>query len=155
MSHRQLFWAAAICLAGGVGTAQARDADVQWSVTIGTPVYAQPIVQYAQPVVRYVQPVPVYRRLLPVYVQPVQVYQPQDHGPAPRWQASRWDRDGDGIPNRHDRLYNPRWDRDGDGIPNRRDAYDNGQRDNSWRGEFRGGAGHRADRHAGQGRYGD
>jgi hypothetical protein len=29
--------------------------------------------------------------------------------------------DGDGIPNRQDRVYNPRWDRDGDGIPNRRD----------------------------------
>jgi hypothetical protein len=29
----------------------------------------------------------------------------------------RWDRDGDGIPNRYDRLYNPAWDRDGDGIP--------------------------------------
>jgi hypothetical protein len=33
----------------------------------------------------------------------------------------RWDRDGDGVPNRHDRVYNPRWDRDGDGIPNRYD----------------------------------
>ena len=33
----------------------------------------------------------------------------------------RWDRDGDGVPNRYDRVYNPRGDRDGDGIPNRYD----------------------------------
>ena len=26
---------------------------------------------------------------------------------------------GDGIPDRHDRVYNPRWDVDGDGIPSR------------------------------------
>jgi hypothetical protein len=37
----------------------------------------------------------------------------------------RWDRDGDGIPNRRDAVYNPHWDRDGDGIPNRHDRYDN------------------------------
>ena len=36
-------------------------------------------------------------------------------------QPTRWDHDGDGIRNRHDRLYNPRWDRDGDGIRNRND----------------------------------
>ena len=155
MSHRQRIWAAALCLAGAVGTAQARDVDVQWSVTIGTPVYAQPIVPYAQPVVRYVQPVPVYRRSVPVHVQPVQVYQPPGHWPAPRWQASRWDRDADGIPNHHDRLYNPRWDRDGDGVPNRRDRYDNTQRDNPPRGELRGGGAQRPDRRSGQGRYGD
>ena len=60
----------------------------------------------------------------------------RDHGPAfvaPRYYGhsayrsapTRWDRDGDGIPNRYDRVYNPRWDRDGDGIPNRYDRYDN------------------------------
>jgi hypothetical protein len=48
-----------------------------------------------------------------------------------RWrhQASRWDRDGDGIPNRYDTNDNRRndnrkgsmGDRDGDGIPNYRD----------------------------------
>jgi hypothetical protein len=37
-------------------------------------------------------------------------------------EPSRWDADGDGVPNRYDRVYNPRWDRDGDGIPNRYDA---------------------------------
>jgi len=33
-------------------------------------------------------------------------------------------RDGDGMPNRYDRVYNPRWDRDGDGVPNRYDRHD-------------------------------
>jgi hypothetical protein len=44
---------------------------------------------------------------------------------------TRWDVDGDGIPNRYDRVYNPRWDVDGDGIPNRYDRFDNRRR--SWR----------------------
>ena len=44
---------------------------------------------------------------------------------------TRWDRDGDGIPNRYDRVYNPRWDRDGDGVPNRYDRHPN-RRDNGW-----------------------
>jgi hypothetical protein len=46
-----------------------------------------------------------------------------------RYQASRWDRDGDGIPNRND-AYDNRNDRaygdkDRDGVPNRYDRYDN------------------------------
>ena len=44
-------------------------------------------------------------------------------------QPTRYDRDGDGVPNRYDRLYNPAWDRDGDGIPNRNDRYDNRRHD--------------------------
>jgi WXXGXW repeat (2 copies) len=49
-----------------------------------------------------------------------------------RWQytPSRWDRDGDGIPNRYDRSDNRRGaygDRDRDGVPNRYDRYDNRQ----------------------------
>ena len=49
-----------------------------------------------------------------------------------RWQytPSRWDRDGDGIPNRYDRTDNRggRYgDRDRDGVPNRYDRYDNRQ----------------------------
>ena len=153
MSLRQWFLPVALCLTGGVGTAQARDVDVRWSVTIGTPVYAQPIVRVAQPA-------PAYFRTVPVYVQPELAYQPHGHWPAGRWQASRWqgspwqasrwDRDADGIPDRHDRLYNPRWDRDGDGITNRHDDHDDSQR-----GEFRGGGAHRPDRHPGQGRYRD
>src|ERR1043166_2291458 len=80
---------------GGAGLAQAhgRD-DVQWSVTIGTPVYSQPVYTPA-----------------PVVVQPAPMYRYGYHHP------TRWDVDGDGIPNRYDSLYNPRWDRNGDGIP--------------------------------------
>jgi hypothetical protein len=113
MSKTRLAIPAALALVAALGTgvAQARDADVQWSVTIGSPVYGR-----HQPV--YTVPVPVYRQPAPVYHQspayPVARYQ----------QPTRWDRDGDGIPNRHDRLYNPRWDVDGDGIPNRHDRYD-------------------------------
>ena len=90
----------------GAGAVQARDADVQWSVTIGSPGY---------PV--YTQPYPVYRQPAPVVVMP-----------SPRYSRyggqTRWDRDGDGIPNHRDRLYNPAWDRDGDGVPNRYDRND-------------------------------
>ncbi len=113
----------ALAVAGlsAASLAQARgDVDVQWSVTIGSPVgiYApQPYlhrapVVVAQPVYR---PYPVYpvHQAYPVYP----VYQPyRAHG--------RGDADRDGIPNRYDRVYNPRWDRDGDGIPNRYDRYD-------------------------------
>ncbi len=86
----------------GAGLAQARDhADVQWSVTIGNPsrgpVYAPPHAVMVRPA-----PIPVRYR-----------------GP------TRWDRDGDGVPNQNDRFYNPRWDVDGDGIPNQRDRYYN------------------------------
>lgn len=93
----------------GTGLAQARDhADVQWSVTIGSgahvPVYAPPpvIVRPAPAVVVHRAPIPVRYR-----------------------EPTRWDRDGDGIPNHRDRFYNPRWDVDGDGIPNRRDRHYN------------------------------
>jgi hypothetical protein len=91
--------ALALSAALGAGAAQAGNVPLQWSIVIGTPVYAQPT-----PV--YVRPLPAYARPLPAYLRP-----------------TRWDRDGNGIPNRRDRLYNPRWDRDGDGIPNRRDRH--------------------------------
>jgi hypothetical protein len=111
--------ALALASALGAGAAQARDADVQWSVTIGSPVYGHraPVVTLpAYPV--YHAPAPVYHVPAPVYRAPVPVY----HGYPIRYQApTHWDRDGDGIPNRRDRLYNPAWDRDGDGIPNRHD----------------------------------
>jgi hypothetical protein len=43
-----------------------------------------------------------------------------------RWEFQRggWDRDGDGVSNRHDR------DRDGDGVPNRRDQQPDNPRRN-------------------------
>ena len=45
-----------------------------------------------------------------------------------RWQytPSRWDRNGDGIPDRQ-QAYGPYGDRDRDGVPNRYDRYDNRQ----------------------------
>lgn len=94
------------------GLAQARDHnDVQWSVTIGAPI-GVPL---------YSQPYPGYSQPYPVHAQPYAFYL-QRHDPARAYQQpTRWDRDGDGIPNRHDTVYNPRWDRDGDGISNRYD----------------------------------
>jgi hypothetical protein len=46
------------------------------------------------------------------------------------YQSSRFDRDGDGIPNRRDSTpdgYGPRWDRDNDGIANRYDRTPDGE----------------------------
>lgn len=84
------------------GVAAAREPDVRWSVTIGSPSHA-----------------PVYVRPYPVHAQPV--YHSRHYRQPQYEQPTRWDRDGDGIPNRRDRLYNPAWDRDGDGVPNRYD----------------------------------
>jgi len=109
--------AGALC--AGSAMAYGGHDDVQWSVTIGSPV--------GTPV--YTQPAPVYAP------QPVYVPQPVYTVPSYRYrhyqQPTRWDRDGDGIPNRYDRVYNPAWDRDGDGIPNRYDRHDN--RSYGWR----------------------
>lgn len=113
MSNRKLV-IGALCVAGALtsGMAQARS-DIQWSLSIGVPI-GVPIYQQHQPV--YAPAYPVYTRPVPIYTRPVPVYaQPQYQQP------TRRDRDGDGIPNRYDRVYNPRWDRDGDGIPNRHD----------------------------------
>lgn len=119
---------AALALGGALGaaTAHANGANVQWSVTIGgpigVPVFAPPPVYVPAPV--YVPepvyvPAPVYLPV-PVYVPAparvryVPVVQAPVYGP-----VTRWDHDGDGIPNRYDRVYNPAWDRDGDGVPDR------------------------------------
>jgi len=113
MSSKQLV-IAALALAGalGAGVAQAHGSDdVQWSVMIGAPAYGY---GYGQPV---------YSAPVPVYGAPDYRYEGYRHGYYHH--PTRWDRDGDGIPNRYDRVYNPRWDRDGDGIPNRYDHYDN------------------------------
>ena len=72
------------------------------TIVIGTPVYTQPVPVHVRPLPVYQPPPPAYART--AYLRP-----------------TRWDRDGDGVPNRRDRLYNPAWDRDGDGIPNRHD----------------------------------
>ncbi|MBI5259129.1 MAG: hypothetical protein HY855_21675 [Burkholderiales bacterium] len=134
MSKCRSMVAGALVLAGvfASGTALANHgANVQWSVTIGGPV-GVPV--YLPPSPVHVRPAPIYAPPMPVYVQPYptyrgeQYYRPQ---PPHRYHPGhpRWDRDGDGIPNRHDRVYNPRWDVDGDGIPNRHDRHD----DRHWR----------------------
>jgi len=119
MSKSRLLAAAALVATGafGVAAAQAHEAQVSWSVTIGSPVYSLPVPAIVRPAPVYVQPAP-------VYVQPAPHYA---HGGYR--QPTRWDRDGDGIPNRYDRLYNPAWDRDGDGIANRYDRFDNRRHD--------------------------
>ena len=111
MSQNTFPLIAALCLACGAGTAQAHGAELQWSVTIGTPLPAPRVVVPAGPA--------------PVYLQPVWVGVPAARVYLPRGyrQVSRWDHDGDGIPNRRDRYHHPRWDRDGDGVPNHRDRH--------------------------------
>ena len=146
MAQRRFALVAAtgIALAGALaaGAAQARDADVRWSVTIGSPVVSYPV-----PVVTYPAPLPVYRTPMPVYYPAVPVH-PGVHYRQPTY----WDRDGDGIPNRRDPRYDPAWDRDGDGVPNRYDRYPDRQRgdwhQDDWRGrnEYRGRDGMRSDR---------
>jgi hypothetical protein len=113
MSKRMTLITAALALAGalGGGAAQAGSADLQWSIVIGTPVYTRPV-----PVV--VQPWPVYRPGAREWASLTAV-----HARRADLRATRWDRDGDGIPNRYDRLYNPRWDGDADGIPKRHDRH--------------------------------
>ena len=67
--------------------------------------------------------------------QPEPVWQSPPSPPRRDWgyrELTRWDVDGDGIPNRYDRVYNPRWDRDGDGVPNRYDPTPQGGR--GWQG---------------------
>jgi hypothetical protein len=93
--------------------AQART-DVQWSITIGSPVWVRPAPVYHAP-----PPVVVYRPA-PVYYHP----QPYYHYKAPRYVHRHWDADRDGIPDRHDRRYDPYGDRDRDGAPNRWDRDD-------------------------------
>jgi hypothetical protein len=94
--------------------AQART-DVQWSITIGSPVWVRPAPVYHAP-----PPVVVYRPA-PVYYP--YSYYPARH-PAPRYVHRHWDADRDGIPNRYDRRYDPYGDRDRDGAPNRWDRDD-------------------------------
>lgn len=112
--HLALALALAGTLAAGAAHAGGRP-DVQWSVTIGSPnvgvVVGAPI--YAPPVYERHVHAPRY------YPQPVVVV-PQRGMHRAGWR----DADRDGIPDRHDRVYNPRWDVDGDGVPNRYDRND-------------------------------
>ena len=89
MSKSRMLIAATLALTGvlGGGAAQAGNADLQWSIVIGTPVYTRPA-----PV--HVQPLPVYRPSARVWSPPAPV-----HARRADLRATRWDRDGDGIPN--------------------------------------------------------
>lgn len=144
MNSRKLI-GVALALAGALttGLAQARGHDdVQWSVTIGAPM-GVPVYEQRHPV--YIQPVP-------AFVQPRHGHQRHDDRRHDYQRPTRWDRDGDGVPNRFDRVFNPRWDRDGDGVPNRFDRYDNLRHDRdadgipNWRDRHDGGYG----RHGGR-----
>ena len=119
MNKTRLLATAALALTGVLGVGAAQATDVSWSVTLGShgPVFPAVV----RPVV--VHPVPVMRPAPVMYPVPV-AYPVPDYHRGYR-QPTAWDRDGDGIPNRYDRLYNPRWDRDGDGIPNGQDRFDN------------------------------
>jgi len=103
---RKLFVGATLIVSGalGAGAAHAADSGLQWSIVIGTPVYTPPAPVYVRPSLAYRAPAP-------------------GHARAAHLHPTRWDRDGDGIPNHRDRLYNPPWDRDGDGIANRHDRH--------------------------------
>ena len=107
-----------LALSGALGASLAQaHADVRWSLSIGAP--WQPI--YVQPAPVYYGPPSVYYRPSPVYGRPMPVY-------GHRYER-RWDRDGDGIPDRHDRHDDRRWDSDRDGVPDRNDRYPG----NPWR----------------------
>ena len=118
--------------------AQANGANVQWSVTVGAPVFTLPV---PVPVLRLPVPQPVI--LLPALHMPsaVVVY---DSG---RYREPRhWDVDGDGIPNRYDRVYNPAWDRNGNGIPDRREVRHHGGHHGYYGGHYGGHYGPHGDR---------
>ena len=157
MNIRKIAIAAALAAAAlGSGAAHARG-DVQWSVTVASPELRLP-----GGGVVYLPPIPLPRA---VVVQPRHEVEYRDgprHGGDYRNAPSRgrdhheprhWDADGDGVPNRYDRVYNPRWDRDGDGIPNRYDRTPRGGHEGrdhrGWRDEQRD---HRRDDHGPRGR---
>jgi hypothetical protein len=129
MSKSKWIVASALAMAGVLGSAAAHagHADVQWSVTVGAPI-GVPVYTPPARVVTY--PAPVYVQPAPFYVQQPYAYRDgyrRPYGPHPHYrEPTRWDVDGDGIPNRYDRVYNPRWDRDGDGIPNWQERHGRG-----------------------------
>jgi hypothetical protein len=120
MSIRKSF-ATTTLLVGALAAAGIAHAgpDVQWQVTVETPRIRLP-----GHVVLPLPPILVPRAVVVAPQRDAQVHgQGYGHG-----DSRRWDADGDGTPNRHDRVYNPRWDRDGDGIPNRYDPRPNDPR---------------------------
>jgi hypothetical protein len=95
-------------------TAHART-NVDFSVTVGTPVYVQPRQGYAHHRSVYVQPAPIYVHRRPAYAQPAPAYgwghqRHYEHGRNMYAYGPRGDFDHDGIPNRYDRFpRNPNW----------------------------------------------
>jgi hypothetical protein len=117
------------------GIAQARDGgpNVSWSLSFGVP-FGAPFAGVT------VGNAPSYYGAAPVYgpapyygATPYYEAAPAAYWPAPRAVVVVPGRghDHDRRSDRWDRRHNPRWDRDGDGIPNRRDRHPNR---NDWRG---------------------
>jgi hypothetical protein len=106
---------AAVALLGALlGTAaQAHGSDARLSVTISPPVVTIPLPRVMASPIWVLHPV---QRSQPPVVAPV-----HDRGWHYHGEPRRWDVDGDGIPNRYDRVYNPPWDRNGNGVPDRRE----------------------------------
>lgn len=102
------------------GAARAGGPEVQWSVTLATPMIRLP-----GHVVLPLPPIPMPRL---VVVEPNRNIAHYDQRYERGYVSSYRDADRDGIPNRRDPVYNPRWDRDGDGVPNRYDARPNDPR---------------------------
>ena len=108
-----------LTLAAGVAMLAAAPAmaRVDVDINLGVPGYYAAPAPYGPPP-RYLAPPPVYYQPGPVYVQPGPVYvQPRPVYPEDwrerdwhhRHDGRRWDRDGDGVPNRHDRRpHDPR-----------------------------------------------
>ena len=105
------------------GAAQAGGPEVQLSVTLATPTIRLP-----GHVMLPLPPIPVPRL---VVVQPERHVAYQQPRYERGYGNSGYDRgyghvysdvDRDGIRDRRDPVYNPRWDRDGDGVANRHDA---------------------------------
>jgi hypothetical protein len=120
MSLRKLALVAATSTVAALGAlaataAQARS-PVGVQVTIGAPVVTLP----APPLVVIPAPRQYPVHVLPVYDGRYDHRHPHHHGYR---QPQRWDVDGDGIPNRYDRVYNPAWDRNGNGVPDRREFH--------------------------------
>ncbi len=114
MSLRKFAITATVLLTGALAAGVVHAGpNVQWQVTVETPTIRLPG--------HVVIPLP------PILVPRAVVVAPPYDERGYR-EPRRWDIDGDGIPNRQDRSYNPRWDRDGDGIPKRRDAHPNDPR---------------------------
>jgi len=105
------------------GAAQAGGPEVQLSVTLATPSIRLP-----GHVMLPLPPIPVPRLVVVqpnrniAYPEPRYERGHDNRGYDRGYGHVYSDVDRDGIPDRRDAVYNPRWDRDGDGVPNRYDT---------------------------------